>query len=58
MQLRDIEILAQGQMEILEADGKTDRTLSEIQKILYATEDGFEVPEGEVVGALEDEETF
>ncbi|KZP08841.1 hypothetical protein FIBSPDRAFT_760826 [Athelia psychrophila] len=54
--LRDIEILAQQQIETLEADGKDDETLREIQKILYSTEDGFEVPEG---GApVDEEETF
>jgi RP/EB family microtubule-associated protein len=37
-QLRDIEILAQQQIETLEADGKDDETLREIQKILYSTE--------------------
>ncbi|KIJ40516.1 hypothetical protein M422DRAFT_256478 [Sphaerobolus stellatus SS14] len=36
--LRDIEILAQTQVEILEAEGKDDETLREIQKILYSTE--------------------
>jgi RP/EB family microtubule-associated protein len=54
--LRDIEILAQQQIETLEADGKDDETLREIQKILYSTEDGFEVPEGGV--AVDEEETF
>ena len=38
LQLRDIEILAQQQIETLEADGKDDHTLREIQKILYSTE--------------------
>jgi hypothetical protein len=37
-QLRDIEILTQQQVEVLEADGKDDETLREIQKILYSTE--------------------
>jgi RP/EB family microtubule-associated protein len=37
-QLRDIEILVQQQVEVLEADGKDDFTLREIQKILYSTE--------------------
>ncbi|KAF7968142.1 hypothetical protein HWV62_29953 [Athelia sp. TMB] len=54
--LRDIEILAQQQVEALEAEGKDDETLREIQKILYSTEEGFEVPEG---GApVDEEETF
>jgi len=54
--LRDIEILAQQQMEVLESAGKDDDTLREIQKILYSTEDGFEVPENG--GVVDEEETF
>ena len=38
MQLRDIEILVQGQLEALEAEGKDDPLLRDIQKILYSTE--------------------
>ncbi|KAF8148222.1 microtubule binding protein [Crassisporium funariophilum] len=54
--LRDIEIMVQQQLEVLEADGKDDATLRDIQKILYSTEEGFEVPEG---GApVDEEETF
>lgn len=53
--LRDIEILVQQQVEVLEADGKDDATLRDIQKILYSTEEGFEVPEGT---AVDEEETF
>ncbi|EIN12196.1 hypothetical protein PUNSTDRAFT_96893 [Punctularia strigosozonata HHB-11173 SS5] len=53
--LRDIEILVQQQLEVLEGQGQDDETLKEIQKILYSTEDGFEVPEG---GAVDEEETF
>jgi len=49
--LRDIEILVQQQLE----HTPEDITLNEIQKILYATEDGFEVPEG---GVVDEEETF
>ncbi|CAE6479352.1 unnamed protein product [Rhizoctonia solani] len=52
--LRDIEIIVQQQLETQEED-KKDPTLSEIQKILYSTEDGFEVPEP---GAVDEEETF
>jgi len=37
-QLRDIEILVQQQMEVVEAAGGEDITLKEIQKILYSTE--------------------
>ncbi|KAG5643829.1 hypothetical protein DXG03_009606 [Asterophora parasitica] len=54
--LRDIEILVQQQIEVLEGEGKDDQTLRDIQKILYSTEEGFEVPEG---GApVDEEETF
>ncbi|KAF4621805.1 hypothetical protein D9613_012084 [Agrocybe pediades] len=54
--LRDIEILAQGQIDALTAEGKDDETLREIQKILYSTEEGFEVPDpGQ---PLDEEETF
>ncbi|KIM66903.1 hypothetical protein SCLCIDRAFT_1210959 [Scleroderma citrinum Foug A] len=54
--LRDIEILAQQQTEVLEAAGTEDATLKEIQKILYSTEEGFEVPE--TTGQVDEEETF
>ncbi|QRV92101.1 rp/eb family microtubule associated protein [Ceratobasidium sp. AG-Ba] len=53
--LRDIEILVQQQVEVLEGEGKDDHTLREIQKILYSTEEGFEVPEG---APVDEEETF
>ncbi|KAJ7622409.1 calponin homology domain-containing protein [Roridomyces roridus] len=57
--LRDIEILVQQQLEVLEGEGKDDHTLREIQKILYSTEEGFEVPEGEGQdGLVDEEETF
>jgi len=56
--LRDIEILVQQQLEVLEAEGKDDPVLKEIQKILYSTEDGFEVPEAGAEGVPEEEETF
>ncbi|KAJ7628998.1 EB1 domain-containing protein [Roridomyces roridus] len=55
--LRSIEMLVQQRMEDLEGTGTGDQTLSDIQKILYTTEDGFEVPEGE--GYVDpEEETF
>jgi len=54
--LRDIEILVQQQLEVLESEGKDDVTLRDIQKILYSTEEGFEVPEGGV--PVDEEETF
>ncbi|KAH9919165.1 microtubule binding protein [Epithele typhae] len=52
--LRDIEIMVQGQMEVLQAEDRDDPLLRDIQKILYSTEEGFEVPEG----AVDEEETF
>ncbi|KAJ7045109.1 calponin homology domain-containing protein [Mycena alexandri] len=54
--LRDIEILVQQKTEVLDAAGQEDETLQQIQKILYSTEEGFEVPEGEE--AVDEEETF
>ncbi|KAJ6471286.1 microtubule binding protein [Mycena vitilis] len=59
--LREIEILVTSQAEALELAGQPeDATLGSIQKILYSTEDGFEVPEGEGEGEelLDEEETF
>ena len=38
LQLRDIEILVQQQLEVLQAEDKDDVTLRDIQKILYSTE--------------------
>ncbi|KIY52443.1 hypothetical protein FISHEDRAFT_35271 [Fistulina hepatica ATCC 64428] len=55
--LRGIEILVQQQLEVLEAEGKQDTTLLEIQKLLYSTEEGFEVPE-QVEAPIDEEETF
>ncbi|KAG6831443.1 hypothetical protein H0H87_005115 [Tephrocybe sp. NHM501043] len=55
--LREIEILVQQQLEVLEGESKDDQTLRSIQAILYSTEDGFEVPDA--TGALiDEEETF
>ncbi|KAF9032809.1 microtubule binding protein [Panaeolus papilionaceus] len=54
--LRDIEILVQQQLEVLEGEGKEDVTLKEIQKILYMTEEGFEVPDPSA--PVDEEETF
>ncbi|KAH9948296.1 calponin homology domain-containing protein [Amylocystis lapponica] len=53
--LRDIEIIVQQQLETLEAEGKDDPLLRDVQKILYSTEDGFEVPDQ---AAVDEEETF
>ncbi|KAF7291335.1 hypothetical protein MIND_01278000 [Mycena indigotica] len=54
--LREIEIMVQQRVEALEQEGQDDDTLREIQKVLYATEDGFEVPEQDA--AADEEETF
>jgi len=54
--LRDIEILVQNQLEVMDGEGGDGPTLKEIQKILYSTEDGFEAPE--VPNAVDEEETF
>lgn len=52
--LRDIEILVQQELESPDHQaGKEDEVLKEIQKILYSTEEGFEVPE-----AVAEDETF
>jgi microtubule-associated protein, RP/EB family len=52
--LRDIEILIQEASEREGNDGEPkDETLKEIMKILYTTEEGFEVPD-----AADEEETF
>ncbi len=59
--LRDIELIVQERLggpedeeeppaEGERAEGKEELTLKKIQEILYSTEDGFEVPEGEVSG--------
>jgi len=54
--LRDIEILVQQELELPDREEtKEPDVLKEIQKILYSTEDGFEVPDG---GAVDEEETF
>ncbi|KAG8927583.1 hypothetical protein FRC02_008045 [Tulasnella sp. 418] len=49
--LREIEVLITTQLEVV----PDDKTLLDIQKILYSTEDGFEVPNP---GAEDEEETF
>ncbi|OBZ71089.1 Protein BIM1 [Grifola frondosa] len=50
-------IIVQQQLETLEAEGRDDPILRDIQKILYSTEasEGFEVPEP---GTVDEEETF
>jgi len=56
--LRDIEILVQQELEAPEHDGagREDVVLKEIQKILYSTEEGFEVPDADAAAA--EDETF
>jgi RP/EB family microtubule-associated protein len=56
--LREIEILVQAKLEAPEDTKEEDlEVLKAIQKILYSTEEGFEVPqEGE--GAVDEEEMF
>ncbi|KAJ7466368.1 hypothetical protein FB451DRAFT_1178516 [Mycena latifolia] len=57
-ELRDIEILVQQTEALEETHAPDDETLHEIQKILYSTEEGFEVPEGAAEGGIDEEETF
>ncbi|KAF9063315.1 microtubule binding protein [Rhodocollybia butyracea] len=55
--LRDIEIIVQNKIESTQQESEgapDDPTLLDIQRILYSTEDGFEVPEG----GVDEEETF
>ncbi|KAK4699427.1 hypothetical protein P7C70_g6834, partial [Phenoliferia sp. Uapishka_3] len=58
--LRDIEIIIGARLE--SEDGTITENekeqLLQMQAILYSTEDGFEVPEGEGEEVLEEEETF
>jgi RP/EB family microtubule-associated protein len=54
--LRDIELLVQQAVEEdPEIEKAEDGLVKQIQTILYSTEDGFEIPEGE---QLDDQETF
>lgn len=58
--LRDIEIIVQESLTAAEAQGQVieeDDVLKQIQAILYSTEEGFEVPEGEA-GEEYEEETY
>jgi RP/EB family microtubule-associated protein len=52
--LRDIELLIQQAMEADPELEKEEGLLKQIQTILYSTEEGFEIPEGD----LAEEETF
>lgn len=54
--LRDIELLIQQACEEdPELEKQEDGLIKQIQTILYSTEEGFEIPEGE---QLDDQETF
>ena len=54
--LRDIELLVQQAVEEdPELEKQEDGLVKQIQNILYSTEEGFEIPEGE---QLDDQETF
>lgn len=54
--LRDIELLIQQAVEEdPEIEKQEDGLIKQIQNILYSTEEGFEIPEGE---GLDDQETF
>lgn len=54
--LRDIELLVQAAVEDdPELEKQEDGLVKQIQNILYSTEEGFEIPEDEV---LDDQETF
>lgn len=55
--LRDIELLVQQAVEEdPELEKQEDGLVKAIQTILYSTEEGFEIPEGE--GEVDDQETF
>lgn len=60
MQLRDIELMVQDRLvllqpaengEAVDGDGPEEVLLKQIQAVLYSTEEGFEVPEGQEVRA-------
>ncbi|KAF5340686.1 hypothetical protein D9611_007317 [Ephemerocybe angulata] len=55
--LREIEILVQEQLDSVDSEeGQEEEVFKKIQKILYSTEDGFEVPDPGAV--VDEEETF
>lgn len=57
-ELRSIELLVGDRINLEGIDPAERDMLAKIQEVLYQTEDGFEVPEGEGEGLDEDEETF
>ncbi|WVF71912.1 hypothetical protein IAT40_006722 [Kwoniella sp. CBS 6097] len=60
--LRNIELIVQERMAVEGVTAEESEVLARIQEILYATIEGFEVPEGEEEGEhqqhLDEEETF
>ncbi|EAU80860.1 EB1 domain-containing protein [Coprinopsis cinerea okayama7 len=54
--LREIEILVQEQLDLPKEEQGDQEVFTRIQKILYSTEDGFEVPDPQA--AVDEEETF
>lgn len=59
-ELRSIELIVGDRVNLDGIDAEERDTLAKIQEILYQTEEGFEVPDGEELleGELDDEETF
>jgi RP/EB family microtubule-associated protein len=63
LQLRDIELMIQDRIALIEnpmegeekipEGGPEEVLLKQIQAVLYSTEDGFEVPEGQEVSEIE-----
>lgn len=56
-ELRSIELIVGERINLEDVDEQERDTLAKIQEILYQTEEGFEVPDGEE-GELLDDETF
>ncbi|CAK9783876.1 hypothetical protein CC85DRAFT_288875 [Cutaneotrichosporon oleaginosum] len=56
--LRSIELIVGDRINFEHIDPEERDTLAKIQEVLYQTEDGFEVPNEEFEGELDDEETF
>lgn len=57
-ELRSIELIVGERINLDEVDINERDTLAKIQEILYQTEEGFEVPDGEELEAGLDDETF
>lgn len=54
-ELRNIELIVGERINLDDVDEQERDTLAKIQEILYQTEEGFEVPDGEEGELLEDE---